>query len=116
MREPILSVTRKDLELQTFRAGGKGGQHQNKANTGVRIIHRDSGAVGEARDSRSQFRNRKAALKRLSESVKFRVWLNKQLYGESQKEKIEAIVEKSLVSENLKVEVKDVDNNWVEGI
>jgi protein subunit release factor B len=34
----IFSVTMKDCDLKTFSAGGPGGQHQNTANTGVRII------------------------------------------------------------------------------
>lgn len=60
-RKPFLSVTMNDCDLQTFAAGGKGGQHQNCTNTGVRITHRASGAVGEARDSRSQLQNKQAA-------------------------------------------------------
>ena len=51
-RELLFSVTKKDLRIDTFRAGGKGGQNQNKRNTGVRVTHPDSGAVGEARDQR----------------------------------------------------------------
>jgi protein subunit release factor B len=44
MRERILSVTLADCRVDTFRAGGKGGQNQNKRETGVRITHRASGA------------------------------------------------------------------------
>jgi hypothetical protein len=76
----IFSVTMKDCDLQTFAAGGKGGQHQNTANTGVRIIHRASGAVGEARDSRSQLQNKRSAWRRMAESQKFKIWLNRQLW------------------------------------
>ena len=65
-RKPFLSVTMKDCNLKTFAAGGPGGQHQNTANTGVRIIHRASGAVGEARDSRSQLQNKHAAWRRMA--------------------------------------------------
>jgi len=60
-RKPFLSVTMADCDLKTFAAGGPGGQHQNTSNTGVRITHRASGAVGEARDSRSQLQNKQAA-------------------------------------------------------
>jgi protein subunit release factor B len=60
-RELVLSVTLKDCEVQTFRAGGKGGQNQNKRDTGVRIIHHPSGARGEARDERSQLQNKRLA-------------------------------------------------------
>jgi protein subunit release factor B len=37
-RKLVFSVTSKDLNIQTFRSGGKGGQNQNKVNSGVRII------------------------------------------------------------------------------
>lgn len=40
----------------------------------VRIVHRESGAVGEARDERSQAQNKKLALRRLAESPKFIRW------------------------------------------
>lgn len=52
--ELAFSVTIKDCTVQTFRSGGKGGQNQNKRDTGVRIIHRPSGAVGESRQHRTQ--------------------------------------------------------------
>ena len=51
--------------VDTFRSGGKGGQHQNKTESGVRLTHRPSGIVVTARDSRSQARNREIALGRL---------------------------------------------------
>jgi len=60
-RELMFSVTLTDCDVQTFRAGGKGGQNQNKRETGVRIIHRASGARGEARDERSQLQNKRLA-------------------------------------------------------
>ena len=52
-------------EVQTFRAGGKGGQHQNATESGVRIIHLPSGIRVESRGERSQHRNRAIALERL---------------------------------------------------
>lgn len=52
-REKLLSVTLADCDVHTFSAGGPGGQHQNTSNTGVRIIHRESGARGESRETRS---------------------------------------------------------------
>lgn len=73
--EPILQVTKKDLRIDTFTAGGPGGQHQNKTETGVRITHIESGAVGEARDSRSQDENKRNAFKRMYHSKEFQDWL-----------------------------------------
>lgn len=68
-------MTKKDLDVQTFRSGGKGGQKQNSTDSGVRIRHRDSGAVGEARDSRSQHQNRKAAFERMVATDTFQRWV-----------------------------------------
>jgi len=70
----LFSLTKDDFEVQTFRAGGKGGQHQNKRETGVRIIHRASGAVAESREERSQLQNKRAAFTRLVQSDKFKSW------------------------------------------
>jgi protein subunit release factor A len=54
-----------ECEVQTFRAGGKGGQHQNATESGVRLIHGPSGIRVESRGERSQHRNRAIALERL---------------------------------------------------
>jgi len=73
MRTRILSVTIADCDVQTFRCGGKGGQNVNKRDTGVRIIHRASGARGEARDERSQLQNKRLAWKRMATSPQFQL-------------------------------------------
>jgi protein subunit release factor B len=73
-RELILSVTVKDCDVQTFRAGGNGGQAQNKTDSGVRIVHRPSGARGESREGRSQLQNKRAAFRRMAESPEFQRW------------------------------------------
>ncbi|TCR68796.1 peptide chain release factor H [Bosea sp. BK604] len=54
-----------DLVFETMRAGGPGGQHQNRTESAVRVTHRPSGASAIARDERSQHRNRELALRRL---------------------------------------------------
>jgi protein subunit release factor A len=82
MRELIFRTTIKDCTVQTFRAGGNGGQNQNKRDTGVRIIHRPSGARGESREERSQLQNKKAAFRRMGLSAVYRSWLHAQLAGE----------------------------------
>lgn len=77
-RQLLLSVTLKDCDVQTFRCGGNGGQNQNKRDTGVRIVHRASGARGEARDERSQLQNKKLAFRRMAESKLFEAWVARQ--------------------------------------
>lgn len=54
-----------ECEVQTFRSGGKGGQHQNTTDSGVRLVHLPSGIRCESRSERSQLRNRALALARL---------------------------------------------------
>lgn len=77
-KQLLFSVTLKDCDVETFRAGGPGGQNQNKRDTGVRVIHRASGARGESRQYRTQLENKKAAFRRMAESVMFQAWVARQ--------------------------------------
>jgi len=54
-----------ECRIDTFRSGGKGGQHQNVTESGVRLTHRPTGIVVTSRQDRSQHRNRQIALDRL---------------------------------------------------
>ena len=54
-----------ECRVETFRAGGPGGQHQNTTESGVRLVHVPSGLRAVAREDRSQHRNRARALERL---------------------------------------------------
>lgn len=109
-KEKILTVTIADCEIQTFRSGGKGGQNQNKRDTGVRIIHHPSGARGEAREERSQWQNKKSAWKKMCDDPKFKYWLavtTKRIESEQE------YLDRMLKPENIKVEVKS-EGRWVE--
>ena len=109
-RRRILSVTIHDCEVQTFRAGGPGGQNQNKRDTGVRIVHHPSGARGESREERSQLQNKQIAFKRMATSLKFQLWVRIQtgrtLLEDSQLDVV-------LRPEDVKTEVR-VGGQWVE--
>ena len=54
-----------ECEEQFFIASGPGGQHRNKTETGVRLIHKPTGFTVTATERRSQLQNRGAALERL---------------------------------------------------
>jgi len=59
-----------DVRFETLRAGGPGGQHQNKTESAVRAVHAPTGLVVVAREARSQHRNKVIALERLTLLVK----------------------------------------------
>ncbi len=104
----LFSLTKKDFETETFRSGGPGGQHQNKVESGVRIKHPESGAIGESREFRSQHQNKKIAFERLIKSKEFQLWHKMtcaRLLGEIKtKEQIEKEVDNDMREENLKIE------------
>ena len=70
MRKLVQTWTKKDFKVDTFRCGGKGGQHQNKTDTGVRITHIESGLSAECRETRSQDTNKKIAFRKLADLMR----------------------------------------------
>lgn len=106
-REKLFSVTIKDCRVDTFRSGGKGGQNQNKVESGVRVVHEPSGAIGESREYRDQPKNKRAAFTRMAQSEKFQRWARQTACKLMGKETIEDRVERLMQPQNLLVEVFD---------
>lgn len=67
-----------DLELQTFTSGGPGGQHQNKTQSGVRLIHKPTNVRAESRTERSQHKNYDNALALLKARL-YKLEMNKRM-------------------------------------
>lgn len=113
-KELLFSVTKNDFEMQVFRAGGKGGQKQNKTSSGVRLIHKESGARGESREERSQIQNKKNAFKRCIETGTFKLWLRQKTsitmksIGDVQKK-----IDDAMQPENIKFEIRK-EGKWIE--
>lgn len=113
-RERVTICRPKDFDVHYICGSGAGGQARNKVHSGVQIIHRESGAMGQATDSRSQYDNKRQALLRLTKTPQFKFWLARTLYELEMGEKLEQTIERETTDQNLRYEIKDEKGRWIE--
>lgn len=101
MSEVILTVTAADCRWDYFRGSGNGGQKKQKTSSAVRCTHEPSGAMGQCSENRQQSLNKKIAFERMAKTLKFNMWVKRQVFNTLD---VDAWIEEQMKPENIKID------------
>ena len=112
-KEVLFSVTAADCDWEYMRGTGPGGQKRNKTESKVRCTHRDSGAIGESDETRSQHDNKRKAFVKMAQTPQFRAWHKMETARRmGQLADLNEAVDRTMKECNLRIEGKR-DGRWV---
>lgn len=109
----LFSITLDDCRVDTYTVGGHGGAGKDTSNSGVRVTHLASGAVGQCNETRSQHKNKAVAFRRMAYSIRFREWHRAYVKELISGKNLEQRVEEDMQPQNLKIEYRDARGKWV---
>ena len=113
VKEVLFSVTATDCDWEYMRGTGPGGQKRNKTESKVRCTHRDSGAIGESDETRSQHDNKRKAFVKMAQTPQFRAWHKIETARRmGQLADLNEAVDRTMKECNLRIEGKR-DGRWV---
>ncbi len=109
-RQLLFSITKKDFIIKFFSGTGAGGQHRNKHQNCVRMIHKLSGVTATGQSNRSRSANIKEAFRGITSNPEFKLWHKREITTRLHEGlSIEEKVNRMMASENLKIEVINSD-------
>ena len=97
-----------DVEIQTSRSGGAGGQHINKTESAIRLVHIPTGITAECQDERSQTKNKERAIQNLKDKILQNYRKNNENYEKNQRKRL-----KNVIFSETPVFIFDFDKNIV---
>jgi peptide chain release factor 1 len=104
--ENEIQIDESEFEIQTLKSGGAGGQHINKTESAVRVIHKPTGIVAKCEDERSQVQNKEKAIKLVCEKIMQKNKENSENNINNQRKKLE-----NAIFSNTATTIFDFDRN-----